>query len=428
MSTKVTKFSDLLNTKEAFAPLASPPTPLSQFATLSSTEESSEASSLSDEPMNKVPSDKSEAKNLDQQGRSPAPQPDSTDVSSSDSSDAESDASEESMQSTSPVDPTAFPKDSSKTDETHPAATKPSPMDSEGAPLPDSMEESQVDAPAEDTPIEATNLDAQVDQASTKGLERRVDEKKASLQDALPVGRSTEAFSTTRAGSVFNLQGLDQAFPMQSSERESFSLVSSSKALQEAAKMGVKLTANSLSKPKTTRLADGSLLLTAPAKAVSMARVAPSCAAALNSMSKSPERLLQPLKILRAFDLATHSPQSLEELTTALRSLRGDDLLSCAPDLIPDVEKALSMLDKVGSAIGQQTSAELIYLKHVNEFRAMKSDLRALSDVLKVDGARVSKMREKVDELVRRRGSVLSGRLEKIEQTLLQLRTFYKEL
>lgn len=231
-----------------------------------------------------------------------------------------------------------------------------------------------------------------------------------------------------RTGSIFNLQGLDQVFPLKASGQEAYAVMSSARALEAAAELGAKLKPQSLSEPKTTRLPDGSMLLTAPTQAVTVAHVSAPCAKALTAVEKDPGALLGLLKRLRSVDLSQRSQPSLDALAAGLKALQASGTLECDPTLRQAADQALAMLAKASQALGQQTAVELTYLKHVNEFRAMKSDLKALSDVLKADAARVAKGRAKTDAYLQRRSAALGGALAGVEQGLRSLLVFSKGL
>jgi hypothetical protein len=229
-----------------------------------------------------------------------------------------------------------------------------------------------------------------------------------------------------RTGSVFNLSGLYEAFPMKASGQEPYAVMSSAQALEAASQLGAKLKPQNLRAPQTTRLPDGSVLLTAPTQAVTVAHVSAPCAKALSGIEKSPERLLDLLKRLRKFDLNQRSQESLDALATGLKALQESDAFECDPRLRQAVDDSLSMIRKTSQALGQQTAVELTYVKHLNEFRAAKSDLKALSDVLKTDAARVAKGRAKTDAYLQRRGVALGGALSGLEQRLRSLLIFSK--
>jgi hypothetical protein len=145
-------------------------------------------------------------------------------------------------------------------------------------------------------------------------------------------------------------------------------------------------------------------------------------------VEQDPQVLLGLLKRLRGFDPSRQSQPSLDALAAGLKALQAGGALECAPTLRQAADQALSMLAKASQALGQQTAVELTYLKHLSEFRAMKSDLKALSDVLKADAARVAKGRAKTDAYLQRRGVALAGALAGVEQGLRSLLVFSKGL
>ena len=477
MPSKVTKFSGLLSSKTPFGPLTSPLTPSSQFATVSTTDESSDQEGAPvSEPTNagveqeeRAPT---EAPVADAQPEQSLSDEDPPTVSEDSSSDEEVEAP---LPDRSPAikpapspPPLQFPPPTRSTG--HPPLSSAPSGDKEGtgavvrspgdAPLPpedvslgapSSLPPEGAAFPPKDVPgaglglaVEGATVGgetkAEAVRAENRGgpLEPPLAGEAALLQGA--PGQSSQSpedsyrapftevppLPETRTGSVFNLSGLDQAFPMKASGQEPYAVMSSAQALDAASQLGATLKPQSLRAPQTTRLPDGSVLLTAPTQAVTVAHVSAPCAQALSGIEKAPERLLELLKRLRKFDLSQRSQGSLDALAAGLRALKDSNVSECDPRLRQAVDDSLSMLGKTSQALGQQTAVELTYVKHLNEFRAAKSDLKALSDVLKTDAARVAKGRAKTDAYLQRRGVALGGALAGVEQRLRNLLVFSK--
>lgn len=229
-----------------------------------------------------------------------------------------------------------------------------------------------------------------------------------------------EALPQVGTGSIFNLQGLDEAFPVMASETqdENQAIVSSQQALHAAEKLGAHLSLESLTRAKSTPLPDGSVLLTKPTRAVTMTHVNARCAKALSSAKEAPETISNLLQLLRGLDLSRPAQRDVGALARALQALQGSPLLDCDERTGASLKETSRAVQQLSEVLDQQTATELTYLRHLNDFRSMKQDLKALSDVLKNDGARVARARAKSDALLQHRGEGLAKRLSQLEGRL----------
>ena len=230
----------------------------------------------------------------------------------------------------------------------------------------------------------------------------------------------------SKPGSIFNMAGLQQAFPMPPTSLPGFSIVSAAEAEETVRRLGLK-TPQNFSVPSATRLPDGSVILAAPTTAVSMARINASCSAALSSPSTRP-LVDGTLTLIDKFRGNPNDDASASKLAEALRALQKTELLSCDPALAGAVSDARNFFGKLHSAVSRQTSTELTYLKHVEEFRSMKRDLRALSDVVQADGQAVASARDKVNALRKKSLSAAATSLFAIKSKLRQLRDMSQRL
>lgn len=202
-------------------------------------------------------------------------------------------------------------------------------------------------------------------------------------------------------------------------------------ASREAAKFGVQLSADSLKKPQRSSLGDGSLLLVTPAQALNVTHLSSACVASLKTGGRAGQGLLSDvLKKLGSFDA---SIQASEALLRVLQQLDSQRIVSdCegggAGGLSLQLRQAIALLEKLTAALQEQTSAELVYLKHVNEFRDAKRDVKALAEVLKKDADRVAQVRGKRDAFLQRRGPALSASFSELAAKLARLEQTSKNL
>jgi hypothetical protein len=200
-------------------------------------------------------------------------------------------------------------------------------------------------------------------------------------------------------GSIFNMQGLQKAFPMGTSSIPGFAVVSAFDADATVKSLGLQTPPN-FKVPSVTRLQDGSTIVASPTAAVSLAKISAPCSEALQGPSS---RVLID-EVLRLSELLRTNFQddSLPgKLSRVLGHIQKSSMMSCDPSLEASVTNARVFFGKLHATLSKKTSSELTYLKHVNEFRAMKSDLKALSDVLQEDAKMVSAAREKAESFKR---------------------------
>jgi len=204
-----------------------------------------------------------------------------------------------------------------------------------------------------------------------------------------------------------------------------FSLVTTTEAKEEARRLGIKT--QNFSIPSATRLPDGSVVLATPATAVSMAHISAGCSAALSKPGARP-LTDEVLRRINQFRKSPNDDTIASKLAEALRVLQKSQMLSCEPGLEGPVTDARNFFGKLHAAVGRKSSAELTYLKHAEEFRAMKKDLRALSDVVQADGRAVAAARDKVDALRKKTLSQAATSLHSITERLLQMRDISERL
>lgn len=235
--------------------------------------------------------------------------------------------------------------------------------------------------------------------------------------------------SQEAGGSVFNLQGLDEAFPLRPNE-SSDGIMSFEEASREAAKFGVQLSEDSLKKPQRSELGDGSLLLVTPAQALNVTHLSSACVASLKSSGREGQGLLSDvLKKLSSFDASFQASEALLRALQQLESQRiASDCEGAGGGISLQLRQAIAILGKLTAALQEQTSAELVYLKHVNEFRDAKRDVKALAEVLKKDADRVAQVRGKRDAILQRRGPALSASFTQLASQLSRLEQTSKHL
>ena len=436
MPPKVTKFSDL------FAPLPAPEAwPDNTLSTIDSDAESSSTGTLP-EPLQDLDEEASEASTSSSTGTLPEPPQDLDDVASeastSSSTSAETsdrapddaaarmpsqrDAKAPALEATEPVLPSPgraekpSPPALPSAPIVEPAAA---PLAEQGAALQNASSAPVADAGQGDRALagapgsqEAPFVAMDEPQMADLGTP-------AEARLSAPFAES-QALPQVATGSIFNLQGLDEAFPVMASETqdENQALVSSQQALHAAEKLGAHLSLESLTRAQSTPLPDGSVLLTAPTQAVAMTHVNARCAKALSSAKEAPETISNLLQLLRGLDLSRPAQRDVGALAQALQALQGSPLLDCDERTGASLKETSRAVQQLAEVLDQQTATELTYLRHLNDFRTMKKDLKALSDVLKNDGARVARARAKSDALLQHRGEALARRLSQLEGRL----------
>lgn len=200
-------------------------------------------------------------------------------------------------------------------------------------------------------------------------------------------------------GSPFNLPGLERAFPVQPTGFAGLSVLSVPEAEEAARRLGLRAPRD-FSVPSASRLPDGSVVLAAPTAAVSLAHVSAGCTEALGSATT---QLLvkQTLELVAAFRRAPQDDAVAAKLADALQSLKRAQLHACDAALASAVQDARATFGKLRHAVGQTTAAELTHLRHAEDFRAMKRDLRALGEVVEADARKAASAREKLEAFKR---------------------------
>ena len=198
-------------------------------------------------------------------------------------------------------------------------------------------------------------------------------------------------------GSPFNLPGLEQAFPMKPTGLGGVSVLSVPAAAEAARRLGLK---TDFSAPAASRLADGSVVLSAPTTAVSLAHVSAGCVDVLSS-AETQQLVKQTLDLIAAFRRAPLDDAVATRLADALQALKRAQLQACDAALGAAVQDARATFGKLRAAVNQKTAAELTHLRHADDFRALKRDLRALGDVVQADARSATSAREKLEAFKR---------------------------
>jgi hypothetical protein len=468
-SSRTVKFSDLLTRPVEFSPIESPPSPSSQLDTLSSTDSSSEEEEPAEEtpvpptvpegsspPTTTVPPDEASSESV------PKGPEESSPPTTAMPADVSSEPVPEPPEVASSPVPTPPAGNSATVPKVPEGASPPTTAASNGSSAPVPMVPEGTSAPvtappgAEASPSAAapaspeTNSDrptapASQSQAESEG-ESQTSTSTPENQNASDAAPSRQGPETTQdlvtspssqqqssdpapvppmpassvPGSVFNIPGLQTAFPMRPTALAGVSLVTASEAEETARRLGLK-TPNNFSVPSATRLPDGSVILAAPTAAVSMARVSASCSEALGSPTTRP-LTEEVLGLIDKFRRAPEDDSIGSKLAEALRALHKSPMLSCDPSLESAVAEARSFFGKLHAAVGRKTSAELMYMKHAEEFRAMKRDLKALSDVVQADGQAVAVARDKMEALRKKHLPQAATSLFAVTSKLRQLR------
>jgi len=451
MSSRTVKFSDLLTRPMEFAPIEAPPSPSSQLDTLSSTDSSSEeepAAAAPDAPAEtSLPSEAPMASTTtpDEAAPTSAPAADpkaainvlkaapATNVLPSDSEAEEvpkADAVPGNADGAPPLPggspPPAIPEGLAEqtsavpttSSQAHAVEPAPSPDGLQPGPQPP-MAEAASSSPAPEITSSAPPTTASSPAPTTASPPSQTQPTEPTPIPPLPPAEGSP-------GSIFNLPGLQKAFPMRPTALPGFSLVSASEAEEAARRLGLQ-TPKNFSVPSATRLPDGSVVLAAPATAVSMARVSASCSAALSDPAARP-LADEVLRLIDAFRRNPGDDTATAKLTEALRRVDKSQMLSCDPALAGAVGEARTFFGKLQAAVGHKTSAELTYMKHAEEFRAMKKDLKALSDVVHADGLAVTGARDKVEAFKKKRLPQAAASLYVITSRLRQLRDLSERL
>ena len=410
MSSRTVKFSDLLTRPVEFAPIEAPPSPSSQLDTLSTTESTSEEESVAaDAPAESLP-----PPNVPSE---PAP----------------NETAPESPPSTAAPPPTvsvAAPEGPSAA----PLAETIGPTGSAAEQLPVSSPSGATGpSPPEATPDAVAPEGAQA--VASPQVSSSPPPETASPPEVSPPLPSAQPLEPTPVppmpptgspGSVFNLPGLQTTFPMRATALPGFSLVPASEAEEAARRLGLAVPKN-FSVPSATRLPDGSVVLAAPTTAVSMARVSASCSQALSDPAARP-MTDEVLRLIDAFRRNPTDDASTAKLAQALRAVEKSQMLACDPALAGALGEARTYFGKLQAAVGRKTSAELTYMKHAEEFRAMKKDLKALSDVVQADGQAVAAAREKTESYKKKHLPQAATSLHVVMSRLRQLRDLSERL
>jgi hypothetical protein len=168
-------------------------------------------------------------------------------------------------------------------------------------------------------------------------------------------------------------------------------------AAEAARRLGLR---TDFSAPSASRLADGSLVLSAPTAAVSLAHVTAGCAEALGSAATQ-QLVKRTLDLIAAFRRSPYDDAVATRLADALQALKRAELQACDTALGAAVQDARTTFGKLRVAVNQKTSSELTHLRHADDFRAMKRDLRALGDVVQADARSSAAAREKLEAFKR---------------------------
>lgn len=416
MSSRTVKFSDLLTRPVEFAPIEAPPSPSSQLDTLSTTESTSEEESVATDapaeslPPSDVPSEPAPNETTPSTAPSPAL------PSESKEKDAPQAAPPPTVAVASPEGPSAAPLEGTVGPTGSAAEQSPDPSPS-GATGPRSPEA---------TPDAAAPDGAQAvapPQVSASPPEVSAPPPSAQPVEPTPVPPMPPMGSP---GSVFNFPGLQTTFPMQATALPGFSLVPASEAEEAARRLGLSVPKN-FSVPSATRLPDGSVVLAAPTTAVSMARVSASCSQALSDPAARP-MTDEVLRLIDAFRRNPTDDAATAKLAQALRAVEKSQMLACDPALAGALGEARTYFGKLQAVVGRKTSAELTYMKHAEEFRAMKKDLKALSDVVQADGQAVAAAREKTETYKKKHLPQAATSLYIVMSRLRQLRDLSERL
>jgi hypothetical protein len=133
---------------------------------------------------------------------------------------------------------------------------------------------------------------------------------------------------------------------------------------------------------------------------VSLAHVSASCAEALGSAATQ-QLVRQTLGLIAAFRRTPEDEGTAMRLAEALQALKRAQLQTCDAALGAAVEDARTTFGKLRLAAKQRTAAEMTHLRHAEEFRALKRDLRALGEVAQADARNAAGAREKLEAFKR---------------------------
>jgi hypothetical protein len=136
-------------------------------------------------------------------------------------------------------------------------------------------------------------------------------------------------------------------------------------------------------------------------------------------------------EVLRLIDSFRRNPAdeaATGKLAQALRALEKSLMLACDPALAGAIGDARTYFGKLQAAVARKTSAELTYMKHAEEFRAMKKDLKALSDVVQADAQAVAAARDKSESFKKKHLPQAATSLYVVMNRLRQLRDLSERL
>ena len=395
MSSRTVRFSDILTSPFEFAPIQAPPSPSSQLETLSSTDSSSS----------------------DVTSGGPSPQAAADAPSTSQGLDG--------------ISPVALEPRTQSTSDSALASSPQAPLAGSASDVASGLTPSPVAPPAPLLAVEpssASSPEVAMASASSALASAAVPETASSSQEppapsiapqaplgppeALVPPRPSSALGSPPIevaqapaiqtvpplptgeppGSPFNLPGLEAAFPVKPTGLGGVSILSATEAAETTRRLGLR---TDLSVPRASRLADGSLLLSAPTTAVSLAHISASCAEALGSAATQ-QLVRQTLGLIAAFRHAPQDEGTAMRLAEALQALKRAQLQTCDAALGAAIEDARNTFGKLRLAAKQRTAAEMTHLRHAEEFRALKRDLRALGDVVRADAHNAAGAREKL--------------------------------
>jgi hypothetical protein len=216
-------------------------------------------------------------------------------------------------------------------------------------------------------------------------------------------------------GSVFNLDGLQRAFPMRPSEAPGFSLLSHEEARAQARRIGVPLT----TVPSVARLSDGSALVATSERAVALSHLSPSCVASLTEIGGGGELFRSTAAAAAVVALQPLAEEACETLRRALAIMPAPN--GCDASLAAAATRAATLLGRREAAARASQRAELAYAQHAEQLRALRRDLGALEASLQVDAAAAGAARDRHTALLRSSAEPLAAAAWELSQRLARL-------
>jgi len=199
---------------------------------------------------------------------------------------------------------------------------------------------------------------------------------------------------------------------MRPTDLPGFQLLSPAEAEARARELGYR---GPFRVPSATQLPDGAALVAVDAPAVTLARVAPGCVAALRGAGDA-------RRALAAATAALARKPSLQRGAAALAALRATpDLGACDAALAGLARSVAGQLLKRESAQRARQSAEASYAQHLQQYQALMRDLEALRSVLALDARAVQAARAKEQQRLERGAAPLAEAASNLAARLLQL-------